>query len=140
MPVPIVIVTEHEVANAGDLGQVPRDEVVGAKQSAAALTIILSQLDEPELARALGEDTLQRCRRVLGPDHLITLTAAATLTFTLAQLGEAEAARTLAEDTLQRCHRVLGPGHRITRSLTRVAKTGLIPRKDSVADRPGRPT
>jgi hypothetical protein len=108
--------------------------------AAVALTGALARLGDAEAARTLGEDALPRCRRILGPDHLITLTAAATLTFTLAQLGEAEAARTLAEDTLQRCHRVLGPGHRITRSLTRVAKTGLIPGKDSVADRPGRPT
>jgi TIR domain-containing protein/tetratricopeptide repeat protein len=109
-------------------------------EAAATLTGALVPLGEAEPARALGEDTLRRCRLILGPDHLITVTAAATLTFTMAQLGEAEAARALGEDTLQRCHRVLGPGHRITRSLTRVAKSGLIPGEDSVADRPGRPT
>jgi Tetratricopeptide repeat len=33
-----------------------------------------------ERARALGEDTLQRSRRVLGPDHSITLWVATALT------------------------------------------------------------
>ena len=40
--------------------------------AAAALTLALVGLGEVEPARALGEDTLQRSRRVLGPDHLIT--------------------------------------------------------------------
>lgn len=62
-------------------------------------------------ARALGEDTLQRSRRVLGPDHPTTLTAAATLTGALARLGETEPARALGEDTPQRSRRVLGPDH-----------------------------
>ena len=35
MPVPNVIVTEHEVVNSGDLGQVLRDEVTGAEHPAA---------------------------------------------------------------------------------------------------------
>ena len=33
----------------------------------------MAGLAEVEPARALGEDTLGRCRRVLGPDHAITL-------------------------------------------------------------------
>jgi hypothetical protein len=40
---------------------------------AATLSIALAQLGEAESARALGEDTLQRCHRTLGPDHPITL-------------------------------------------------------------------
>jgi hypothetical protein len=40
--------------------------------AATALTGALAGLGEAEPARALGEDTLQRCRRVLGPDHSIT--------------------------------------------------------------------
>jgi hypothetical protein len=67
-----------------------------------------------EAARSLGEDTLQRCHRVLGPDHVITLLTAAALTAALAPLGEVEPARTLGEDTLQRCHRLLGPDQVIT--------------------------
>ncbi len=39
---------------------------------AATLTLALARLGEPEPARALGEDTLRRCRRLLGPDHPIT--------------------------------------------------------------------
>jgi hypothetical protein len=76
---------------------------------------------EAERVRALAEDTLQRCRRVLGPDHTTTLLTAAALTGVLTQLGEAEAARALGEDTLQRCHRVLGPAHPITLYLTQAA-------------------
>ena len=71
-------------------------------------------MGEAEPARALGEDTLQRCRRVLGPDHPITLWAAGALTGALHRLGEAEPARALGEDTLQRCRRVLGPDHPTT--------------------------
>jgi hypothetical protein len=41
--------------------------------AAATLTGALARLGEAEPARALGEDTLQRSRRVLGPDHPITL-------------------------------------------------------------------
>ncbi len=62
----------------------------------------LAPLGEAEPARALGEDTLQRCRRVLGPDHLVTLGAAAALTNALdqvGQVGQAEPARALGEST-----------------------------------------
>jgi hypothetical protein len=48
---------------------------------------------------------------VLGPDHLITLSAAAGLTFARVLLGEVKPARALGEDTLERCRRVLGPDH-----------------------------
>ena len=72
--------------------------------AAAALTLAQLELGEAEAARALGQDTLQRCHRVLGPDHPITLLAAATLTGALVGVGEAEAARALGQDALQRCH------------------------------------
>jgi hypothetical protein len=39
--------------------------------AASALTHALVRLGEVEPARALGADTLQRCRRVLAPDHPI---------------------------------------------------------------------
>jgi hypothetical protein len=42
-------------------------------RTAGALTGALARLGEAKPARALGEDTLQRCRRVVGADHLITL-------------------------------------------------------------------
>ena len=60
----------------------------------------LAQLGEAEPARALGEDTLQRCRRVFGPDHLSTLWAATALTEALVLLGEAEPTHALRKDTL----------------------------------------
>jgi hypothetical protein len=41
--------------------------------AAAALTVILAHVGKAEAARALGQDTLQRCHRVLGPEHPITL-------------------------------------------------------------------
>jgi len=41
--------------------------------AAIGLNATLHLLDETEQARDLGEDTLQRCRRVLGPDHPFTL-------------------------------------------------------------------
>ena len=41
-----------------------------------ALILALIRLGEFEPARALGEETLQRCRRVLGPEHTATLFAA----------------------------------------------------------------
>jgi hypothetical protein len=40
---------------------------------AGALTAAQAQVGEAEPARALGQDTLQRCRRALGPDHPTTL-------------------------------------------------------------------
>jgi hypothetical protein len=40
--------------------------------AAAALSISLAQLGEVEAARGRGQDALQRCRRMLGPDHPIT--------------------------------------------------------------------
>jgi hypothetical protein len=42
VPVPNSIVTEHEVANAGDLGQVQRDGVVRAEPLAAAPQHVLA--------------------------------------------------------------------------------------------------
>jgi hypothetical protein len=41
--------------------------------AAAGLTHALAQQGATEPARILGEDTLQRCRRALGPDHPIAL-------------------------------------------------------------------
>jgi hypothetical protein len=38
-----------------------------------SVTSVRDSRGEAEPGRALGEDTLQRCRRVLGPDHPITL-------------------------------------------------------------------
>jgi len=73
-------------------------------------------------ARALGEETLQRGRRVLGPDHPTTMLAAASLTFALLLVGETEPARALGEDTLQRGRRVLGPDHPLTQYLTQARR------------------
>jgi hypothetical protein len=51
---------------------------------------------------------------VLGPDHIITLTAAGTLVMALLLVGQVKPARTLGDETLQRCHLVLGPDHPVT--------------------------
>ena len=62
-------------------------------------------------ARELDEDTLARCRRVLGEDHPDTLRSASNLAIDLSYLGEYQAARELDEDTLARRRRVLGEDH-----------------------------
>jgi len=41
--------------------------------AATGVTLDLAQLGKAEQARTLGQDTLQRCRRVLGPDHPVRL-------------------------------------------------------------------
>ena len=64
-----------------------------------------------QAARELDEDTLARCRRVLGEDHPDTLASANNLAVDLRDLGEYQAARELDEDTLARCRRVLGEDH-----------------------------
>jgi hypothetical protein len=108
--------------------------------AATSLTRALVRLGAVEPACALGEDTLRRCRRVLGPDHPATLWAAAVLTLALRWLGKAEPARTLGQDTLRRCRRVFGPEHPITQSLTQPANSGhLMLGDDAAADRPSRP-
>jgi Tetratricopeptide repeat len=48
-----------------------------------------------EPARQLGEDTLTRCRRVLGEDHPDTLLSARSLAAVLANLGEHDQAHSL---------------------------------------------
>jgi hypothetical protein len=59
----------------------------------------------------LDQDTLDRQRRVLGPDHPHTLRSANSLAADLRALGEVQAARELDQDTLDRRRRVLGPDH-----------------------------
>ena len=101
---------------------------------------MLTELGEAEPARALGEDTLPRSRRVFGPDYLVTLWVAGALTDALIRLGEAAPARALGQDTLQRCRRVLGRGHPITQYLTQVASNGHALVKDEAQeDHPSRP-
>jgi hypothetical protein len=75
------------------------------------LAIDLRMLGEYEHARALDEDTLARCRRVLGDDHSSTLAAANNLANDLRALGQHQQARALAEDTLRRKRRALGEDH-----------------------------
>ena len=104
--------------------------------AAAALTLALTQLGEVEPARALAQDTLQRCHRVLGPDHPTTLLAATALTGAQNQLGEAEPARALGQETLQRSRRVLGPDHPITLSLTQAVSIGHLPLGDDAVGDP----
>jgi len=60
-------------------------------------------------ARDVDQDTLDRERRVLGPDHPDTLADANNLAIDLRALGEVQAARDLDQDTLDRYRRVLGP-------------------------------
>jgi hypothetical protein len=72
---------------------------------------------------------------VLGPDHLITLTAAGALTHALVELGEVKPARALSQDTLQRSRRLFGPDHPITLFLAQATGIGhLMQSDDAVAD------
>jgi hypothetical protein len=64
-------------------------------------------LEEYQQARALDEDTLTRCREVLGDDHPNTLTSAYNLARDLSALGEHQQAGRLFRDTLSRCQRLL---------------------------------
>ena len=47
--------------------------IVHTLVAARGLTEALLSMWKAEPARVLGQDTLQRCHRVLGPDHPITL-------------------------------------------------------------------
>jgi uncharacterized protein (DUF2267 family) len=62
-------------------------------------------------ARALKEQVLEACRRLLGPEHPDTLTAMVNLASTLWAQGELGAARALKEQVLEACRRLLGPEH-----------------------------
>jgi hypothetical protein len=75
------------------------------------LAAVLAGAGRRDEARSLDEDTLARCRSVLGKDHSRTLISASNLATDLYELGEYQAARELEEDTLTRRRRVLGEGH-----------------------------
>jgi Tetratricopeptide repeat len=59
-------------------------------RSATHFADVLRVLGQFERARQLGEDTLTRCRRVLGDDHPLTLIPAHSLAVTLQELGQYE--------------------------------------------------
>jgi ornithine cyclodeaminase/alanine dehydrogenase-like protein (mu-crystallin family) len=59
----------------------------------------------------LREDTLARCRRVLGNDHPETLRSVQDFTRALRHSGDYERARELDEDTLGRYRRLFGDDH-----------------------------
>jgi len=63
--------------------------------SADTLANCLYTLGEYQRARDLGEDTLTRRRRVLGPDHPRTLDTAHNLTLVLRDMGRHRQARKL---------------------------------------------
>ena len=85
-------------------------------------------MERYEPARQLAEDTLTRCRRVLGADHHRTLISATNLAATLWKLEQYEPARQLGEDTITRLRRVLGDDHPHTlglaHSLAAVVESG----------------
>jgi hypothetical protein len=88
------------------------------------LVLALVGVGDFESGRALGEDIPPRCRRVLGPDHWVTLLATVGLVLALVGVGEVESGRALGEDVLPRCRRVLGPDHPITLYLIQAASIG----------------
>jgi hypothetical protein len=82
--------------------------------AAVTLSFALTQLDQAEPARQLGEDTVKRARRVLGRNHPTTLFAAATQAGALCRLADLTASRALTKHTLQQSRRALGPDHPTT--------------------------
>ena len=78
---------------------------------AYALMRILVNVGPYDLARQLGEDTLLRCRKVLGDNHPDTLHAANYFAVWLHEMGAFEQARQLNTDTLARRRRVFGDDH-----------------------------
>src|SRR4051794_30893787 len=61
---------------------------------------VLTSLGDLSQARELGDQVLNRRRRLLGDDHPDTLTAASQLGTAMLQLGEYRQARQLMNDTL----------------------------------------
>ncbi len=59
--------------------------------SASNLAVHLRALGEHQAARELDQDTLDRCRRVLGDDHPETQRSARNLAADLKALGESPA-------------------------------------------------
>jgi len=74
VPIPNSIVIEHEVTNASDLGQVPRDGVAGAEHPAAAPQRVLAQgagrLELAPLGQGDGEAGRRpQCDRMVRAEH-----------------------------------------------------------------------
>ncbi|SEK95832.1 FxSxx-COOH system tetratricopeptide repeat protein [Streptacidiphilus jiangxiensis] len=65
-------------------------------------------------ARTLGQDTLERRRRVLGESHPDTLGSASNLTNWLAASGDESEAFALERDTFERARRAFGEDHPAT--------------------------
>jgi hypothetical protein len=84
---------------------------------------------EHQQARALDEDTLSRCRRVLGRGHPNTLTSAYNLARDLSALGEYQQARELSEDILSWCQMASSGNH-----LDAVASTNAASSNDLADD------
>jgi hypothetical protein len=81
-------------------------------RAACILVRVLTNVGPYDQARQLGEDTLARCRRVLGNDDPDTLTAAHYLAgFLHDAMAMFEQARQLNIDTLARRRRILGDDH-----------------------------
>jgi hypothetical protein len=80
---------------------------------------------EYQQARALDEDTLSRCRRLLGPSHPNTLTSAYNLARDLSALGEHQQAHELSKDTLSWCQMVSSGNHLDTVTSTNVTSTNV---------------
>jgi hypothetical protein len=70
-PIPLSLIHDRAALLGEPLRTAAADPDALADTLTAALTLALIGLGEAEPARTLGEDTLGRCRRVLGPDHPI---------------------------------------------------------------------
>jgi hypothetical protein len=86
----------------------PYRTLAGVEEDVAWLLQRAGEVREYERARRLGEDTVTRCRQVLGDHHPHTLISVYYLVATLRELGQYESARQLGEDIFIRWRRVLG--------------------------------
>jgi tetratricopeptide (TPR) repeat protein len=102
---------------------------------ATNLATALFELREFEDARDIGQDVLERTRRVMGVDHPAALSSATNLAQILTELGEYTAACEIGQDTVERFRRVVGPDHLYTLGASDNLVSGLYKLGDYKAAR-----
>jgi DNA-binding SARP family transcriptional activator len=106
---PLYIRLAPHVLAIGPLG----DDHPDSRRLILAVVTYFSVFDS-QASRAIAEELLERWQRVLGPDHVDTLTAAGYLTAALGWLAEHDQARATGQDALRRARRELGADHPVT--------------------------
>lgn len=125
-----------EVADVARAGELAFDTIRRARSAfpaehpdllriTAYVTLALAWMGDPA-ATELADSTFESARRVLGPDHPVTLLAAVEVVFGLLTAGDTERIRTLGEDTVTRSRAVLGDRHLITLGSAALLALGLV--------------